>query len=344
MDITKIPDKINSIEILRVIFTFAIIMFHIFVFIDPKQEVFIYCRRSFFAVDFFFIIAGFFLCGSFAQNFKTWIIKRFSRLFPAFFAITIICAIYTHPPFYSLLMDFSLLSGIGIFEKAPLCVYCWYILPLFWVSCLYCCVSNIIKNKFNFLFFVSILVYFSFVILFCKDMCVTGHVKNVLYIFNIGCLRAITGIGIGILVRMLFYNPNIKLKQFSRILFTGLELFLFSYLMAQFFFVPANHTINYNLGYIIIFTSLFLLLVNNYGYFSFILNKFNINGISKYCYCWYIAQEIPPRILSVTLPYGEYITYSLLTTILAGIILYHLVEKPFRVLLEKSRRGGNSLY
>lgn len=339
MDITKITGKINSIEFLRIIFTFAIIVFHIWGNIDPKREIYEYCRHARFAVDFFFIISGFFLCSSFMQDFKNWIIKRVLRLFPVFFVVTIICAIYMHPPFYSLLMDFSLLSGMGIFGKGPLCGYCWYIFPLFWISCLYFCMANIIKNKFNFLFFVSILIYFSLVILFCKNNFITDPVKNILYIFNAGCLRAIVGIGIGILIRMLFYNPNTKQKPLLRMLFTGFELFLFSYLMAQFFFVPANHTINYALGYIIIFTFLFLLFVNNSGYFSLILNKFNVSAVSKYCYCWYIAQSLPHKMLPATLPHAEYFIYFLIITIIAGIVLYHLIEKPLVALSQKMKTG-----
>ena len=99
--------RFNNIEFLRVIFTFAIIIFHIFGIIDPKVNVFLYCRHSRIIVEFFFIISGFFLYSSYTKNvpIKTFIIKRLIRLYPILFISVVFVAFYNHIPFGKLFLQ-----------------------------------------------------------------------------------------------------------------------------------------------------------------------------------------------------------------------------------------------
>ena len=149
---------------------------------------------------------------------------------------------------------------------------------------------------------------------------------NFFAIFNGGVLRGIIGIGIGILIALHFTNIQTNINKY---IFTVLEIFLLSYLLAQLFIIPAKNVVNYALVFIILFSILFICFINKLGYISIILDKFNICCISKYCYSLYVAQCISKEILPLNkLSNNEYIILSLLCTTTLGIAMYHLVEKP----------------
>lgn len=320
--------KYNSIEIFRILFTFIIIIFHIFGIIEPKPEVYQYCRHSRVIVEFFFIISGFFLYKSFLKDFdvKNNIIKRLIRLYPLYFFTIIFIALFNHVSFHKLVPQFMMFASVGFAQKGPLVAYYWFICPLFWISCFYFTMLALVKDKLKFNLINCILIYFATVILTSANTTFFEGSKNILTVFNAGMLRAILGIGIGILIAMNFSNIKIKL---NKIFMTFIELFLSSYLISQLLFVTAKNVINYTLVFIIIFSFLFICLINNLGYFSELLNKINVSLVSRYCYAWYLAQCIskviyPKECFEDIL----YIIVFLITTVIFGVLMYHLIEKP----------------
>lgn len=329
--------KNNSIEILRIFFTFTIIIFHIFGILDPKMETIFYARHARIIVEFFYIISGYFLYKLFLKNndFNNMAIKKIFRLFPVVFVMVIFISIFEHQALYKLIPDLFLLSSIGIANKAVTGGYCWFVYPLFWISCLYFALLIIIKDKFKFNFLNIIMIYFSLVILSTYNIQFSYTTDNILNIFNAGMLRAIAGIGTGVFISMNLENINSKIKNKERVFLTGIEIFLFIYLFAQLIFIKAKHTIPSSVVMLIVFCLLFISFIYKLGYFSQLLDKFNISFLSKYCYCWYVAQCIPKEILPVDTNIYQYVALSLLITILTGIFAYHLIEKPAEKYLKK---------
>lgn len=321
----------NSVDILRILFTFSIIIFHIFGIIDPKHQEFFYCRHARIIVEFFFIISGYFLYKTFlkSENINEIMLKKFFRLFPIVFVTIIIISIYKNIEFHRIIPDFFLLSAIGIGAKPSIAGYCWFVFPLFWVSWFYLSLLSMIKDKLKFNFLNIVLIYFSLVILASNNLTFSLTVQNIYNIFNSGILRGIVGIGLGILFAMNLENLGSLFKRNGKIIATFLELFLFSYLFAQLIFINEKYVISYSLEYILIFSLLFICFINKLGYFSQILNKFNIKFISKYCYAWYVAQCISQTFLQKeSFSVRSYFILSISITVLSGIILYHLVEEP----------------
>lgn len=318
----------NSIEILRIIFTFAIIVFHILGIIDPKVEVYQYCRHARVIVEFFFIISGYFVYKTFLKeiSLKIFIIKRFIRLWPVLFIGVLLITLQEHIAFYKALPSMIMLTSLGFKNCQQVLGYCWYIYVLFWVSIFYGCLIKTIKDKIKLSVIILLLIYMGLMILTNDHSMFVQTFKNFFTIFNGGVLRGTIGLGIGILIALHFDKIKINI---NKVFFTLVEIFIFSYLIAQIFFVSAKNVVNTTLVFIILFSILFICLINNWGYFSNILNKFNVLKISKYCYSWYVVQCISKNILSVEkLNNIEYFFLSLFCTIVFGILTYHFIEKP----------------
>lgn len=290
----------NSIEILRILFTFSIIIFHIFSAIDPKMQNIFFARHARIVVEFFYIMSGFFLYKTFRknQNFKEIIINKFFRLFPIVFVIAIFTAIYQHRNLSDIIPDLFLLSSIGLANKSAINGYTWFIYPLFWISSLYLSMMIMIKDKFKFNFINIILIYFSLAIVSDYNITFSYTTYNILNVFNSGMLRAIAGIGLGVLFAMNLNNLPITSSPKKQQLIGLFELFLFVYLFAQLLFVPANHVIKSSLTLIIIFSLLFISFINKSVFFSKTLDKIKVYSISRYCYSWYVAQCVSYTILS----------------------------------------------
>lgn len=331
----KRQQKYNSIEFLRIIFTFAIIIFHIFGIIDKHVQHYQYCRHARVVVEFFFIASGFFLYSSCLKEKFIYnvIVKRFLRLWPVLFVAVVFVAVHNHIAFYKTLPAMVMLTSLGFKDCEQILGYCWFVYVLFWVSVFYSCLIYAIKDKIKLSLVILLLAYLGLLMLTQDSTMFVQTFKNLLTVFNGGVLRGIIGVGVGILIAMHF--KDIKLPS-NKILFTGAELFALSYLLAQLFFVTAKNTVNATLVFIILFSFLFVSFVNNLGCISFYLNKINLSSISKYCYCWYVMQCVTKDLLPLDkLSNNEYIILSLFVTTTLGILAYHLVEKPSVKFLSK---------
>lgn len=333
--VQKIYSKLNSIELLRIIGVILILVFHALHIIDEPRIIYPYFRMCWVFVECFFIIAGFFLPNILVKRttFKDFAVTRIIRLFPvAFFATVFVNIFHFHKHFYEILPDFLLLSHIGLkSSQVALLGACLFLFVLFWCSCFYYCLLNIIKDKLKFNFTVVLIIYFALV-MYTNDVGIQTH--NAYGIFNIGILRGIISIGIGILIRLNFYNPeNIKSIK-NKIFFTILELFLFFYLIINLACIKYAEAPRNMVLYIFLFSFLIICMVNNAGYFSKVLNKVNLYPISKYSLSIYVMQNIPWIFLHPSQQISGYIyvTLFIISSTILGIIAYHVIEVPSRKL------------
>lgn len=347
-DNSRITTKNNAVEVLRILLTMAIIIFHAVTTYDKRDEIFHYWRHSRYAVECFFIMSGFYLCKDFGKDFKQWIKQRFLRLFPVVFFVLIIVAIVTHPPLYKVIPDLYIVTDIGIGGTKTLCGYNWFVNVLFWVSCFYFLLFKSLNNENKFVLVTGLLIYFPSVLYFSSNYRFIAPPDNIMVIFNSGILRGIISVGIGCLIYKLLYNPVKKSNVESRKKFvlTLLEIFFFCYLFAQMYVVTSKNIINNALFYILIFGTVFTFFVNQLGYFSQLLCSFNISRISKYCYSCYIAQTLANLyIKNVNYDVNnivQNVTTFIILTLFWGIILHLLIEKPISGLLKCSNKNGSS--
>lgn len=333
MKIEAIQQKINSIELLRIIATLFILIFHAYFMQDAQYQKFFYWRRGAIFVEYFFIISGFFLPNVLIENvnFKKFILLRIFRLFPVAFVLTVSMSIfYFNIPLFTIITDMFLLTSVGFAERQAICGYCWYLYVLIWVSCFYYCILFFVKNKMQLNFILGLLVYVSLLILTNKLPLSFDHQHNIFKIFNSGVLRGVACVGLGIILRVNFYFPHQRMKYKQKIILSFVELTVIGYLFYQLAFVKLSETIDFVVPFLILFSVIHILLVNNLGYISEILNKVNVSNISKYCLSTYVLQTIP----RIFLPINENLNGNALVfiyclfSIILGILGYHIIEKP----------------
>ncbi len=165
-----------------------------------------------------------------------------------------------------------------------------------------------------------------------------GFGRTTVYgIVNLGLARALAGLGLGYLIgySVQFYNKIIVFRNelVKYLVGTVTEIFSFSFLMVYFLF-----GMDYKNDFIvvIVFCILFICFVNKIGGFSRLLDKNCFSILGRYAYSIYVMQQICFWILQKTLwqttlinQMSVCLSISLLFSIFVGIVVYHLIEKPF---------------
>lgn len=354
-------EKIKNIEILRFLFALVIVYFHLqYGIVNLFQngiplynQILNNVKWSSLPVDFFFIISGFFLFlkTDFSQDFITFAKKKLIRFMPNIIFILIliyICSFFTPLEFLKYENIFTILNiqNVGLTYKYGNLSASWFISSLFWgLSFYFYLYKSVDKKIFN--------LITACIVFFCYSMWI--HTKgdasyiNVAYVFNKGMIRALSSIGVGYFLSMV-YKDNIQqvkemtLNIWQKLLFTAAEVYLFCFI----FYYLVFHPINYDnrMIMIIAFIFLFSLFVIKKGYFSkllennisvflgqfafsiFLTHQF-IRSLWKYYVCkahsqWVIAHSVENLVLFFTV------------VILFGVFTYYFVEKPsFKYLKEK---------
>ncbi len=340
--------KFKNIEFLRFILALFIVAFHLregyFITLPKYLHGINYASVC---VDFFFIIAGFFLFRTFNINKDTWDFakKRFLRLAPNLWLLVfliMICSGFIKDIrfiFSDNILRMLLLGPIGFSPPTGGigAVIIWFIPCLFWVSLFYFYLAKIFETKklnlIVWLLVVSSISLYMQYMHFIPD----GNVKNVYYIFNIGIVRAVAGIGLGYFVNMLYSSGFLfKCSQKQKWLISLLELYLCSFLLH--YLTSSSHLPGKtSFLFIVMFTFLFYLFLIKQGIISNLLeNKISV-WLGKYSYAIYC---IHPIILALFKAYGkvhkvfvtthsvELLVTIIIINIVAGILTYHLYEKP----------------
>lgn len=350
-------EKLKNIEILRFLFSLCIIWEHMhggilksFIHNIPLYEKLITTRYAFMAVDFFFIIAGFFLflTTDFRQKFTDFAIKKIKRLMPVvFYSIFLywIISLFTPIKFLKYENVFSLLNisncGITLQYGNNFCT--WFVSALFWTMCFYFYLYKIINKKmFNLI--CACLIFFCYAFWIHSS---GSNFDNVYSGLNRGMLRAFAGLGVGYFIANL-YKENIEKIKFIEfkfpvtIIITFTEIYLFSFI----FKYTCLQKMNYNNPMILIiaFIGLFLLFIFKKGYLSKLLNNNLSIFLGQFAYSIFMTHFVIKDLwLNIVYkncqnwvilhPYANLIClYTVI--IIFGIITYYLIEKPAAKLLK----------
>ena len=348
-----------NIDFLRFLFSVIIVYFHLNGNIIKKavqsnsENIYKYLEEissnGGYIVECFFIIAGFFLFKTIINqktNVIQYTINRISRLWPVLAFSFLLSVIFFKYNLYTAIINSLFLQCIGvtlIYKGIN-----WYISPFFWVSIFYFYILKIFDKK-----------YAHLIIAFCIYFSLTGNInyfdgsagrETIKIFFNSGVMRALSGIGIGYFIGLIYekikdkisYSLSTIKEKCSFLIISALEIYCFIFLINNFIF----HKISYknHLIFIIIFSILFFCFLTKKGLLSKLFDNKYLAFSGKFAYSIYVMQQITFNILGLTLwKYSVFvnnvpvcITISLLFSVLIGIITYYLIEIPVGKYIKQS--------
>lgn len=221
----------------------------------------------------------------------------------------------------------------------------WYVSAMLWgLGIYYYLIRNFDKKKVNFVIFLIIFFRYSFMIS-AKGGKINNPAKTIYFIFNIGFLRALGGIGIGYFIGEWWKSEKEKIKIFTVTLYQKLVITLIEFICL--YFMINNllfHKIKFKNDMIFIFDfiAVIVLFILKKVYISQILNDSFLGDIStniaKYTYSVYMCHKLIFAILANSL--WKYfsnevynhpilnIVYTLVFVFIFGVFTYHFVEEP----------------
>lgn len=350
--------KLKNIEFLRIFLIFGIVLLHMFIdrkwcFCNLFPDIVLYSNiktavaHSNNGVEGFFIIAGFLLFITFKTKMSIWdfIKKKYIRLSPPIIFSILLCVFgyflgAMHFKIIPNILTILLLNQFGIYFVDGQNPVLWFTSVLFAGLLVYFCilkwVPDNIKNK-----IILTLIIVSYTILeILQHGTFINPLKNYYYIFNIGFLRAIGGIGLGCLIGhyIKLYFSRIKdfiLSKKQKLLVSSCELFLTSFLIWWMIF--PHERIN-NIIFVLAFAILLILFILKKGYISEFFDKDIWVKLGKYQYSIYVVHYVVIRVLGLVLwkQHPEFVVsypvipilVTLVIIILVGVFTYHIVEEP----------------
>lgn len=347
----------RNIDSLKFIFALVIAYMHFtyYAFVKNLYPIQRYNNSSvYLIVEFFFIIAGFFLFQTFKNKEQTWCDftkRKIIRLWPVLaFSIIISIILYylkLYPANSGLDVQFLnmlFLESIGVAPKYY--GYNWYISAYFWVTIFYFYILKVFKNEHANLI-IALCIYFSLVgNLNHSNFRLNEIFTTYGFFFNAALLRALTGIGLGYFTGI-FYDKiknyinsrnfdNTKTFIISSMAEFACCLFLIKYMLLK-------HNTKNALIFIIVFLILFLLFLFKKGIISKLLDGGLLASFGKYAYSIYVMQSISfhlTRSLMWKVPFliihsNIALFIALIVATILGILAYHFVEKPVSNYLKK---------
>ncbi|MGN1105560.1 MAG: acyltransferase [Huintestinicola sp.] len=343
--------KYNNIETFRFLFSILIVLMHILnrniIPYTGGREAYItmqgMCIESRFLVECFLIIAGYFLYTSFQKrksscelSFIEFAFDKVARLWPVLAVSVVSTVIFEGPSAQRILMDLSFLRCTGISEEIKGII--WYVGPFFWGSLL---VFQILKcfDKSKAGLILAVLAYFGYAV----NINAGGGLgrKIVLSFICLGLFRVISGISVGCLIGMgreayieKFGTPENSSKAKTAVI-SVIELTSFIVLMMYCLIGCISFSNPFSI--VIIFTVLFICLLDGRGILSKLANNKVLSYPGRYAYSIYMMQQPAFYILSKTFWQSSGFLYdhpvmatliSTALTVVFGIITYYLIEAP----------------
>lgn len=361
-NITK--ERFKNVDFLRFLFAVGILLYHFGsspgsfgILLKDYNSVFanifnLFRRGSVF-VDFFFIIAGFFLFKNMKkeETFQKFIVKKFIRLLPVIYLYIVLFAIssliFTSIKFNLVnnIPALLLLDSIGFTYKSTSCIpHAWFVDALFWTSLFYFSLNKIFDRKYVSLFIWLLIIFgLAFMINFNAPNFI-GNWRTSFVVINHGIVRALTGLGIGYFIFQLNINTTVSKTIVNRVIFTILEIYSLSYII-NYTCISAKPQYNIQLNFIILFSILLYSFIKKLGFIAIILENNISSLLGQYSYSIYIMHLfirelinsefiIPRRIFVLSHPILIFII-GIIVSILFGIIIYHFFEKPVTNYLKK---------
>lgn len=263
--------KFLNIEFLRFLFILSILMCHfnhgIINIFNGKIELYEIIQENTrwadIAVEFFFIISGFFMFLNIDKTMDTiyFIKKKLFRFMPTVIFILILTSFVSNYNFFDYIFTLLNIENVGLTLSNGPIPAAWFVSALFWTQLFYFYLYKITDKKwFNLFTACIVFIGYSF-FLHNNDI----NYKNIAIVFNVGVIRAFAGIGLGYFISMWYKEYGEKLRSqapnfFTKLTFSILETYTLILLVKYlaFFNTSYGNKLIMIIGFAII-TVLFLL-------------------------------------------------------------------------------------
>ena len=329
----KSGGRIASVEFIRVALCSLLILFHGRFLFGPFLQDLFHSTRTFFengriCVECFFIIGGFFLLKNMEkheQQLADFAKKMYVRLMPCLLLVTLVFVaagwIKTR-----LLIDCIFLIPGPLTNPQVLSLGSWFVCAYFWVMLLYFTVLQM-KSQIRWAIVLG-LVYVALSLQ--RNGPLVGNVWDGLYFgwLGAGMVRAIGGIGLGILVAAVHTYFHSNGKWIVRCGLTLLEVFA----IVELFRYSVHTTSHANVIEVQLIFGLLLLLSTCAGQAGYISSWFNrqqwIVYASRYTYAVFIIQMLSYKLLkSWRLGPIPSLVLGFAIPVVLGMLEYHIIEK-----------------
>lgn len=359
----KTPAKVffYHVDLMRFLFSVIIVIYHILhASIMPYVTDAKYTELAE-SLDFstnivvcFFIISGFFLYRSYSTNPEQgifdYIVSRIVRLWPVlFFAILCEALLVGSYNWDRMLINSMFLqcSGISLEYKGIL----WYVSSFFFASVFLYAILRCFQRR-KAVFLIALLTYFGCAFLVNYFDGRIGGRETVLYVLNIGVLRGVAFIGVGILLAVIYdklqdmFRITPLSKWSRRILFVEkIVIEIISLIFLYKYFILSRSTKNH-IVLVLVFALFLLCLVSERDPLGLLLNRKLFGLTGKYAYSIYVMQGTSFLILEKTLWQNASfvsniwmaIGVSAAVSVVIGIGTYYIVERPCVKLYEKWKK------
>ena len=364
----------NNIDFLRFLMILEIIMFHLFfinsLFIQiagpPSYElnkIYVYLQKCVgiygcMANDFFFIVSGFFLKYHFdkALSFTGYIKHRAIRLLPLLLGVFVIYFLMSKIGLiefrkYDNLFVLLFLNNSGLMLKGSNIGGSWFVSALVVASGFYFYLyKHFQKYICDFITCLVTIFSYSFLIHVNNGKIDINPLATYYHFINAGILQALAGLGLGIIICNLYSDYKDKFKEkgtvLQTLLFSAFEVYLLIFLINNMTFhkIKFDNEIIFILGFCVL---IFLFLIKR-GVISKILDCKLSKELGKYTYSIFLVHGIVISFLCnffykthLQFVYNHPILQIVIILILsfaAGVIMFHLVERPMISLLNKNKK------
>lgn len=345
--------KIRNIEFLRVFLIITIVLFHMRTVLNKIDcDIFHQMFKAFNwernGVEGFFIISGFFLILTFNYRTTIWgfIKKKYIRLAPAAMFSIIVCGIASIFKIIKFKLIPNLVSGLllcnfGRYWCQSSNIALWYTSALLFGLIVYFLIMKYTKEKYHIPTFI-LLSGISYLLLTIFHKGIYGGYSH--FILNgwlsVSSLRALGGIGVGCIVAKLYQKYKNDISNFipnkqQLILINFFETASFGFIIWWSYF---KHGRIDNICYVLAFAVLFICFLCQKSILSKLTENDIFSKLGKYSYSLFVIHLPVINIINKSILIHNkafciahpflIIQLVLLSTILAAVITYHLIEKP----------------
>ena len=324
-------------ELLRIIFTFVIVFYHM------RNRIKIFSQGRY-AVELFFILSGFFFALTYERT--PTIIDFIKRKIIRFTPLIVFCSLFG--VFFRNKASFSALSadwffwGNTLFNGDSYSGAAWYISVLIWITLLFYYLLKT-QRKETACTVIAVLTFFAYL------ACVRfgwgrlqglGDKENLGYLIPQSLMRGIGGIGLGFFIALFYSEKDMKISLFKPWQYTLAELALLILPCVSMFYKPMFPD---NVMVLIAdFAGLIYLFAVKKGYVSRFLEKPCFARISRYCLAIYLSHQTIAFPILDRLKISSFFTSRpaiafiyIASSFIVGFTIYHTVERPIGQALKK---------